>query len=172
MADQTPTKLQNFFDWCKNRNVVAPFATIWIRTQPKLLAAAKIPFPLGVERLSQRAVQLGCSYENCVRNKLEIPDFRAEALWNGKGRHTPGNRYLVEHVDKPGQYYLAFKPREKNSVLEDQWTDLATKTIISEPVEYFQKKSPSKTGVEWRVVMIENVEQIKCDQFFDIAGGK
>ncbi len=172
MANETPTKLDQFFQFCKNRNVVAPFATIWIRTRPKLIAAARTKFPLGVERLSQRSIQLGCSYENCVRNKLQIPDFKAEALWNGKGRHKPGNRYLVEHVDKPGQYYLAFKPREKDSVISETWTDLQTKTVIGAPIDFLQKRAPSKTGIEWRVVMVENVELIQCGEFFDIAGGK
>lgn len=159
-----PTKLDQFFQWVRERNLVAPFVKLKTRTQPKLLAAARIPFPLGVERLSTRLVQLGANYENVVRNATQVLDFKAEALWGGKGRHVASSRYLVEHVDKPGEAYLAFRPREKDSIVEDQWVDLAKKTIIGEPIDFLPKRVSSKTGVEWRVVKLGNVVAVTCGE--------
>lgn len=162
------TKFDTLFAYLKKNNIVAPFAKITLCTKPKLLASAKPVYPEGIEKISTFCAQLGSNYENVVKNLTQDFDFKAEALWNGAGRHLKENRYLVEHVDKPGQLYLAYRPIPNTAKIE-RWFDAATQKQIEAPIDFLPKKSPSKTGVAWRVVMLENVQEIQAGATFDFT---
>lgn len=143
--------LNDFFEWCKTANVAAPMVTMWTRTEPKP----------NIIKISEKKGQIGCSYENCVKNKTGDETFVAESLWKGKGAHVPGNRYLVTHKEKGG-FYIQFRPSDV-SVSVDIYKDKESGQVIERP------DLPEKPEVvqQWRTIKLENVLQIKCGDIYE-----
>jgi len=166
------TKFDTLFAYLKKHNIVAPFARLTTRTEPKLLAAARAVYPLGVQRTSVRVGQVGMVYENCIKNATGDEDFQVQSLWRGKGVHVDGNRYLVKHVDKD-DLYIAFRARENKDgslmIPEDVWIDIATKEVIGKPIDFLPKSSESPYNVIWRTINIKNILKVECGAIFDYS---
>ncbi len=147
----------------------AKIVSIRTKTPVKMLAASKAVFPKGVSKISLRNGIVGASYENAVNNKLEreneIPDFKAESLWKGKGRTI--SNFLVEHTDTHEQY-LKFLPRtiDGKNVTKSIYVDNNTGLEIdsSEVAKYMPAYKENSSGVNWQVIKLENIIGIKCGE--------
>jgi hypothetical protein len=151
------------------------------RTRPKLLKKHRVtkePCPFAeVERIAERRVVIGADYENCVNRQLDRegaePEFKAEALWGGAGRHVPGNRFLVELVEHTStkKRYLAFLPLDTD--VKDRWTCEAGDVDVAALDGFLPAESTPNQGTEkavfWRTVGVENVVQVRCGEIFDIV---
>lgn len=147
----------------------AKIVSIRTKTPLKMLAASKLKFPKGVSKISVRNGIVGASYENAVNNQLqrhsEIPDFRAESLWKGKGRRI--SKFLVEHTETHEQY-LSFLPRTINgvNVTKSIYVDNNTGLEIdfSEVSSYMPPYRENSSGVNWQVIKLDNIIGIKCGE--------
>jgi hypothetical protein len=141
------------------------------RTMPKLLKKnRKTGEPClhkAVYRISERVVILACQYESCVNRQRtredETPDFQAEQLWNGKGRHVPGHPFLVEHTET-GKRYVAVMHL---SVGQDLWCDedgnaIDPATLVDFlPLPSDNKRQGTEKPVYWRTVELSNVVSVR-----------
>ena len=158
----------------------ARICVIVTKTRPKLLKKSRTtgePCPYReVERLAERRVMIGCQYENAVNNQLDREGsqekFQAESLWNGKGEHVPGNRFLVRHKDS-GKEYLAFMPLASAT---DRWicpetgADVEAESLADYlPLERPATNQGTEKAISWRVVEASNVVQIRAGEFYDIV---
>lgn len=144
--------------------------TLITRTSPKLLKKDRetgAPCPYReVFRINERTALIGGQYEEMVNAQLaaegKLTEFRAESLWNGKGRHVAGSKFLVEHVET-GKQYIAAHPIKN---LGEVWTDEEGSEIdAGELKNYLPKPSNSnrqgtETEVPWRVFAIESVVSV------------
>lgn len=146
----------------------AKIVSLRTKTQCKLLAASKVRFPKGVSKIATRNGIVGASYENAVNNSLkregEVPDFKAESLWKGRGRSI--SKFLVENTETHKQY-LKFLPRtnpEGHNVTKSIYIDNATGLEIdySEIQPFMPSYSGNASGVNWQVIELANVIGLKC----------
>jgi hypothetical protein len=146
----------------------AKIVSLRTKTQCKLLAASKTKFPKGVSKIATRNGIIGASYENSVNNSLrrggEVPDFKAESLWKGRGRSI--NKFLVENTETHKQY-LKFLPRtnpDGHNITKSIYVDNATDLEIdySEIQPFMPSYSASTSGVNWQVIELTNVIGLKC----------
>lgn len=145
----------------------AKIVSLRTKTQCKLLAKSKVEFPQGVTKISLRNGIIGASYENAVNNKLEregeLPDFKAESLWKGRGRRV--SKFIVQHMDTQKQY-LAFLPKtnaDGHNITKSIYIDNATGLEV--PYNNVEKYIPSygysSSVVNWQVIELSNVIGLK-----------
>ena len=146
----------------------AKIVSLRTKTQCKLLAASKTKFPKGVSKIATRNGIIGASYENSVNNSLrregEVPDFKAESLWKGRGRSI--SKFLVENTETHKQY-LKFLPRtnpDGHNITKSIYVDNATGLEIdySEIQPFMPSYSANTSGVNWQVIELTNVIGLKC----------
>jgi hypothetical protein len=145
----------------------AKIVSLRTKTQCKLLAPSKVRFPKGVTKISTRNGIIGASYENAVNNKLEregdLPDFKAESLWKGRGRRV--SKFIVQHMDTQKQY-LAFLPKtnvDGHNITKSVYVDNATGLEVSykDIKDYMPNYGTNSSGVNWQVIELSNVIGLK-----------
>ena len=120
-----------------------------------------------VRRIAHRNGIIGASYENAVNNQRkreehpEAGEFRAESLWNGKGRHIGSSKILVEHTDS-GKRYLVFYPSRTQAILNDVWYVDNQETELNDLKPYLppvSKSTRQETDKEitWRVIALDSI---------------
>ena len=113
-----------------------------------------------IHKLSQMNGIIGSSYENVTKNRSYVPEFKAEQLWGGKGEHI--NKYLVKHKTSH-RVYLAFL---LNSVSKTKYIWDSGKELSEEEIEemyLWTDKKSSDSVVEWRVLPVDNILEMKMD---------
>lgn len=125
-----------------------------------------------VERICERNGIIGVNYENAVNNQRkreEIEEeFKAESLWNGKGYHV--SPYLVGHIEKPEERYLAFMAKNVDNlplVMNDIWYADGKEIDPSELKDFLKQTGDSKRQqtekkIIWRTINVKNVIGVKC----------
>lgn len=129
-----------------------------------------------IAKISKRNGFVGASYENCVNNQRDREDlettFKAQELWNGKGRHL--NKFVVEHTET-GERYITFKPPVKDNAPQTLETHYVHKNglpmtedelmVMKEWLE--NKAPPTNQGVEkpvfWQTIKLANILEIKVE---------
>lgn len=164
----------------------ASYVNVITKTSPEMVKKnreTKEPNPyLGrIARMAERYGMLGASYERVINNErardaiaregtdlddgTPVPEFHAEAMWNGKGEHVNGSKCLLRHKDT-GRLYMIFYPARKESVKEDVWTCDGEEISVEllkpylPPVRTDSGRQGTEHLVGWRVVAIENVVQL------------
>jgi hypothetical protein len=94
----TVNELVEVLEQCRNGS----FASVNMLTEVK--TKKNCPFA-NLRKRNRVTVQIGTNYESIVQRRTDSPDFKAEAIWGGKGEHV--NRYLVRHTET-GELYLKF----------------------------------------------------------------
>lgn len=134
------------------------FCGLTIFTAPKCKKGAP-----SIRKLTKQVVML-CGYESAVNRRAAqeglAPEFRAESLWGGKGRHI--TKYLVEHVET-GKRYLAYTPVK---TIHEEWLADGIPVNKSEIEHWLVSSSkttrqPQEKVLPWRVVALENIVEIK-----------
>ena len=145
----------------------AKIVSLRTKTQCKLLAKSKVQFPKGVSKISTRNGIIGASYENAVNNALkregEVPDFKAESLWKGRGCRV--SKFIVQHMDTQKQY-LAFMPKtnvDGHNVTKSVYIDNATGLEVSyeDIKDYMPSYGTNSSGLNWQVIELTNVIGLK-----------
>lgn len=150
------------------------------------------PYQYGIYRISRRSAVLGADYETKVnRNNFrdavkiaeehgvdttrqdkidkiveQVPEFKAEQLWRGKGKHV--SRFTVEHCDTHERYFYFLPSTKKGdngtaTVYEDEYRENVTDRVIDGveledlKVGYLPKVSVAESGQTWRTVKLSNV---------------
>jgi hypothetical protein len=164
-------------------------------TRPALLKKSRAtrepcPYKLGVEKITERYGMIGVSYSRVVCNERQREGetfqqandgavyFWPDKLWNGRGEHVEGSRFLVRH--KPsGKLYLAFYPRNAGGIPAqglDRWRDVATGKNVDPaqlagflPRRQQSKRQETAKQIFWRTIALENVILIRCGEVYRIA---
>lgn len=120
---------------------------------------------------------IGSGYESRVNRQRDreahTRTFKANGLWNGKGKHVEGSRYFVTHTEKGG-LYLAFSAVTVNEkyprVLEQeyQWIDGNKPLTEAETAEYktferkrkASKRQETRKPIFWQMPDLTNLVEI------------
>ena len=115
---------------------------------------------------------LNHNLENNVRarrikeNHPEPLAYTVESIWKGKGRRD--GRFLVIHIEKPGQFYLRLRPTRTDEhgypvAIKSKWLRDGVEVDQTELAEFLPKPSRSPKqeltkAVPHRIYKIENIK--------------
>ena len=161
----------------------ASFVSIVTETEPKMNVKSRLtkepnPYIGRVKRVAVRGGMIGADYSNAVQNRrvaedhpgaMDGQEFRAEALWNGKGEHVNGSKCLARHKGT-GALYLVFYPRQDSEgdvvVKESEWLcdgqpiEVSALASYLPPVREGSPRQETERPVAWRTIALENITSI------------
>ena len=155
---------REFIEMLKNWNFGAQPVSLQYVTEPKLNKEGKNRFG-SVTKIANVGGMVGYVYENSVNNQLEREEkereFKAQPLWNGKGKRI--STALSTHVEKE-TFYLTYKAQKTfKSFHFDTALNLIPIALLK---PYFPQSDPAKyqgteKAVYHREISIDNVRRFK-----------
>jgi len=143
----------------------AKILSVVAATVPEVTGGQSSRFYNRVMRLSNPTIQINYDYENAVNKQLDKngqeQDFVGGSTWytvdtDEKGRLTPWARHK-----KTNELYLRYRLIQNN---KSMYIDpISGKEIPFIDIEPYLRSNKSKTGVEVRVMKLENVKAIALD---------
>jgi len=164
MKDNVKITKTEFIEMLRNWNFGAQPVSIQYVTTPKLTKEGKIKFG-AVTKIANVGGMVGYVYENSVNNQLEREnkerEFKAQQLWNGKGKRI--STALSTHIEK-NTFYLTYKAQQTFKSLHFDTTLNLIPVSLLKP--FFPQSDPAKyqgteKAVYHREISVDNIRRFK-----------